>query len=145
MSEITNFSNSFLDSYISENRNKLDESLVSLRFMKEVDDFLELNKISQKDFANNVEYSEAFISQLMSGAKKFNASFINRLEKKYDLEVEFNIKSKKESNFISKISDSFIEININMLNSINDQDVWSSTNKPDEYYDLDISSYQLQG
>ena len=143
MSEVTKLSNNFLDSYITENRGKIDESLVSLRFMKEVDDFLDINNISQRDFANGIKYSEAFVSQLMSGVKNFNASFINRLEKKYDLKVEFKIKSRTTSNFISKISNSYIEININMFGSIKTQEVYSSLNNPDEFYLLDSSSYQL--
>lgn len=80
-----------IQSYIDTNREKIDESLVSLRLMKEIDNFTEFNKISNKDLAFGLGYSESYISQLMSGVKKFNASFINKFEKKYEVKVDFKI------------------------------------------------------
>ncbi len=101
--ELIEVSNLF-NTYVNENREKIDESLVSLRLMKEVDDFLCLNNINQRDFARDLEYSEAYISQLMSGTKKFNASFINKLEKLYNIIIEFNIKYKNTKSKRYKIS-----------------------------------------
>jgi plasmid maintenance system antidote protein VapI len=122
-----------MQSYIDSNRSKLDESLVSLRLMKEIDDFLEINNVNQRDFASCLGYSEAYISQLMSGTKKFNTSFINKLEKKYDLEVQFKINCRKESNYFSKLSNSSVEISINIFTSI-----LSST---DNFYSIE-NNYQ---
>lgn len=83
-----------IQSYLDENREKIDEALVSLRFMKEIDEFLDFTNVSQREFASSIGYSEAYVSQLMSGTKKFNSSFINKFEKKYDVEISFKIKSK---------------------------------------------------
>ncbi|MFZ2283070.1 MAG: helix-turn-helix transcriptional regulator [Lutibacter sp.] len=137
-------SNNFLTSYIEENRVKIDEALVSLRLMKEVDDFLDVNYISQRDFAKNIGYSEAFVSQLMSGTKKFNASFINRFEKIYDLKIDFKIKTKKESDFISKMSNSSIEININFIALIESKNIFSFENNPSEFSEFNSDLLKLE-
>ena len=110
-----------INSFITQNRTKLDEALVSLRFMKEVDDFLDQNEISQREFAEFLGYSEAFVSQLMSGTKKVNASFINRLEKSFDVIVKFNIVNKHESDFFARFYNNSIVVNINAqeMNSTN--------------------------
>lgn len=123
-----------MQSYIDSNRTKLDESLVSLRLMKEIDDFLEINNVNQRDFASCLGYSEAYISQLMSGTKKFNTSFINKLEKKYNLEVNFKINCKKESNYFSKISNSSVEISINIFTN-------RSTISTENFYSIE-NNYQ---
>lgn len=105
-----------LKSYIDDNRSKIDESLVSLRFMKEVDDFLDFNDISQRKLAEDIGYTEAYISQLMSGVKKINTSFINKFEKKYDIKVEFKIRPKRDFNYIISFPNTYAEINLNMHN-----------------------------
>ncbi|QIE58634.1 helix-turn-helix transcriptional regulator [Rasiella rasia] len=126
-------SSGFLTSYIKENKSKIDESLVSLRLMKEVDDFLDINCISQRSFADDIGYSEAYISQLMSGVKKFNTSFINRLEKKYNLRIEFKLNPKNECKFISKLSNTTIEFRITNFNLIQSEKNFSSNNNPLDY------------
>ncbi len=80
-----------IQSYIDENREKIDEALVSLRLMKEIDWFLDLENISNKKLAEDLGYSESFISQLMSGVKKANVSFINKFEKKYNAKINFSL------------------------------------------------------
>jgi len=113
-----NYSDS-LNTYIDENRDKIDEALVSLRLMKEIDDFMEINKISQRDFADKLFYTESFVSQLMSGTKKINTKFINRFEKTYDLKIEFKIKPNDSSDFISRLtSNSTIQVNVEVVNLI---------------------------
>jgi plasmid maintenance system antidote protein VapI len=101
-----------INTFITQHRNKLDEALVSLRFMKEIDLFLDQNEISQREFAEFLGYSESFISQLMSGTKKVNTSFINRLEKTFDVSVKFNIIEKNRSDYFVKFYDSSIAVNI---------------------------------
>ena len=144
MKEVINNSSSSLNSYIENNRTKIDESLVSLRLMKEVDDFLDINNISQRDFADNIGYSEAFVSQLMSGTKKFNSSFINRFEKVYDIKIDFKIKSKNTSNYISKISNSHIEININILDLTHSENSFSFESKANEFFEFDSEYLTLE-
>ncbi|MEH6618509.1 helix-turn-helix transcriptional regulator [Maribacter arcticus] len=145
MKEIINNSSSSLNSYIENNRTKIDESLVSLRLMKEVDDFLDVNEISQRDFADNIGYSEAFVSQLMSGTKKFNASFINRFEKVYDIKIDFKIKSKSTYDFISKISNAPIEININILGLTDSENIYSLDNRVTEFSEFHSGYLTLEG
>lgn len=127
-----------IQSYLDENREKIDEALVSLRFMKEIDEFLDMTNVSQREFASSIGYSEAYISQLMSGTKKFNSSFINKFEKKYDVEVSFKIKSKDEGSYFTEISSSSsLQINVNILTVISADNVYSFENKYQDYFKLE--------
>lgn len=92
-----------IQSYIEKNREKLDESLVSLRIMKEVDRFLDYQKLSNKDLAVKLGYSESYISQLMSGVKNVNVSFINRFEKCFSTRLDFHVYLKNEKQLLNKI------------------------------------------
>lgn len=105
-----------IQSYIDKNREKIDESLVSLRLMKEVDMFLDANNIPNKLLAKDLGYSESFISQLMSGVKKINTSFINKFEKNYKVRVIFSIvkEDEKDDNIISISSKSFLNVDFNV-------------------------------
>lgn len=96
--------NSSIQSYIEKNREKLDEALVSLRLIKEVDTFLDNNSISNKELAINLGYSQSFISQLMSGVKKINTSFINKFEKTYNVRVIFTIEKQDTDDIFKTIS-----------------------------------------
>ena len=144
MSEIINTSVISMQSYIDSNRNKLDESLVSLRLMKEVDDFLDINNVNQSDFACALGYSEAYVSQLMSGTKKFNTSFINKIEKAYEIEINFKIKSREESNFFSKFSNSTIEISVNIFNSFPTDNIYKLENSYHDYFQLNSDFLKLE-
>lgn len=104
-----------INTYLDSNRNKIDETLVSLRLLKEVDDFIAENNISQRDFAKELGYSEAFISQLMSGTKKVNTAFINRFEKTYNLFIKFTIHEQKNViNDWKTIKNDAIEMHLNV-------------------------------
>jgi len=106
-----------IQSYLEINRDKLNESLVSLRLMKEIDLFLEEKNLSNKTMALDLGYSESFISQLMSGVKKINTSFINKFEKNYNVRIDFSIvKEEQEDNFFSISSMSYLNINLNISN-----------------------------
>lgn len=118
MSELTKrFS---IQSYTDKNRDKIDESLVSLRFMKQVDEFLDHKNFSNKDLASKLGYSESYVSQLMSGVKKVNTAFINKFEKFYDAKIEFRIYLNNERSFVSSHKENnFCQINFNLnLNRI---------------------------
>ena len=145
MKEVVNSTSNSFNSYREDNRMKIDESLVSLRLMKEVDDFLDINQISQRDFANSIGCSEAFISQLMSGTKKFNASFINKFEKRYDIKIDFKIKSKRSMDFISKISNAHIEINVNILDLTHSNKLYSLQNRANEFSEFNSQYLTLEG
>ncbi len=87
---IQSYSNE-INSLIEKHRVDINESLVSLRFLKELDFFMEEQNLAKKDLAEDLGVSRAFVSQLMSGTKKINVGFINRLEKKYNIEFKVNI------------------------------------------------------
>lgn len=92
-----------IQSYTDEHREKIDESLVSLRFMKEVDTLLDYKNLSNRDLASKLGCSESYISQLMTGVKKINTSFINKLEKKLDVKVDFRFFLKKEECYLQSL------------------------------------------
>lgn len=116
MSEVTKrFS---IQSYLDNNREKIDESLVSLRVMKEVDRFLDYEKLSNKDLAIKLGYSESYVSQLMSGVKNINVSFINKFEKSFDAKLDFKIYLKNEDIYLHKLDERVqfnLDINLNMF------------------------------
>lgn len=93
-----------ISKYIETNRTKIDEALISLRLMKQIDSFIEYKNINQKQLAIDLDISPAFISQLMSGVKKINTSFINRFEKTYNVKFKFIIQENEaEYIFIESI------------------------------------------
>lgn len=139
MKKVIENSNNSLCSYIENNRTKIDEALVSLRLMKKIDEFLEISSISQRDFASNIGCSEAYISQLMSGTKKFNTSFINNFEKKYNLIVDFKIRPKNEYTFTSKFATSHIVINVTLVRMIHSENVFSFESKPNDFFEFNSS------
>lgn len=120
-----------INTFIVQNRTKLDEALVSLRLMKEVDEFLDENEISQRELSEFLGYSEAFVSQLMSGTKKFNASFINRLEKSFNVIVKFNIVHKDKGNYITSFYNNSIVVDFNS-NEMNPTNLVYSISVDDE-------------
>ena len=71
------------------NDTDFDESLLSLKFMKEIDLFLSNKNLAQKIFAKKIGVSAAYVSQLMTGMKKVNVSFLNKIEQEFN--VEFNV------------------------------------------------------
>lgn len=138
MKDIINSTKS-INSYIDTNRTKIDEALVSLRLMKQVDDFLDMNAISQREFATDLGYSEAFISQLMSGTKKINTSFINRFEKVYNLKINFQIEAKNNAHFITKFSNSFLEINISVISLGQNKNTFFLENNPNDFLKSELN------
>lgn len=115
MKRVQKDTSTILNSYIDENRRKIDEALVSLRLMKKIDDFLYVNQISQKQFSNKIGCSESYISQLMSGVKKINTRFINKFEKSFGLKVDFDLKLDNSEDYLLKVSDTPVTINVNMI------------------------------
>jgi len=137
--------NSSIQSYIDINRDKIDESLVSLRFMKEIDTFLDTKNISNKSLAMDLGCSESFISQLMSGVKKINTSFINKFEKNYNVKIKFSIESDEQYNFIYKSSKSTIIVSLNISSTNSNNPITSKVFKDSEYVNYEeLSTCILQ-
>ena len=85
-----------LNSYVDTNRDKIDSALVSLRIIKQIDNFMDYHEISQKNLSNKLDVSESYVSQLMSGTKKINVNLISKFEKRYNVEFDFKIKIKNK-------------------------------------------------
>ncbi len=94
-----------IQSYVEKNREKIDESLVSLRIMKEIDNFLDYKKLSNKDLANSLGFSESYISQLMSGVKSVNVSFLNKFERAFSVKYGFNIYLEDEESNLHRLQE----------------------------------------
>lgn len=127
------------ENYLTDNRIKLDESLVSLRLMKVIDDYLIEKKLTKREFAREIKCTESYVSQLMSGTKKFNVSFINKFEEKYNMEVCFVLKDKKKSKYdalynmsnifhFSYASNSKLEMSSEVIRLVESDGVYSFTN-----------------
>lgn len=99
MNNLQNKFENSISSYVDSNREKIDVALLSLRIIKQIDTFLDINNISQKELADKLGVSEAFISQLMSGSKKINVQLLNKFEKRFNVEFDFKLKDK--STYIS--------------------------------------------
>lgn len=121
--------NNTLMSFIEDNRTKIDESLVSLRFMKQIDVFLDNNNLNQRDLASDLAISEAFVSQLMTGSKKVNVSFLNKIEKKYDIEFKVSIKNKNSKYKVIELTNSPTLIKLNTVINNDISYSWSDISK----------------
>lgn len=134
-----------IQSYIDNNREKIDESLVSLRVMKEVDRFLDYQKLSNKDLAIKLGYSEPYISQLMSGVKNMNVSFVNKFEKCFDAKFDFKIYLKNEEVYLHKLDERIqfnLDVNINMFFVNNEQSKFSFTQKSKSMFNVTDVEYE---
>jgi len=110
MSNLKIFEQNSLNSYVDNNREKIDAALVSLRIVKQIDNFLDYNELNQKDLANKLEVSEAFVSQLMSGSKKINVQILNKFEKKFNVEFEFKLRSKNSMYSVIEVVNNSLEL-----------------------------------
>jgi transcriptional regulator with XRE-family HTH domain len=135
--------NNFLSTYADKNRTKIDEALVSLRFMKQIDTFLDLNNLNQKELANDLDTSPAFISQLMSGTKKINTSFINKFEKKYNIEFKVLIQSNDSEYRIIECVQSSIEIKLNISAFVENKNSYSFQNNSENLFEFHSNFNQI--
>ena len=131
--------NIYIQSFIDKNRERIDESLVSLRLMKEIDLYLDCRNLSNKDLANDLGYSESFISQLMSGVKKVNPSFINKFEKKYN--VKFNFVLQEDIDYFSELSMSYLKCNLFDSKDAKYQTIFTSNYEDVEYEIIESSCF----
>lgn len=141
MDKLNNQNLNDIQGYLNSEDTSIDESLVSLKFMKEIYNFMELNDINQKEIAHNIGYTESYISQLLSGVKKINISFMNKLENEYNVDFQINIVPR--ANCIYRTAPSKInQVNLFSLNvyqfntnSDNDIGVWKKS-RNDDYVKL---------
>ncbi|MGA9212356.1 helix-turn-helix domain-containing protein [Kaistella sp.] len=116
----------------------MDESLVSLRFLKEIDDYLEYKNLTNRDLANALGFSESYISQLMTGVKKINISFINKFEKNFNLEFDIKIKDCTKNNFFRfNTANTVYEINILVNTNISSSNFFQHKFYNENFMDVD--------
>lgn len=101
--------NNLLTSYVEDNRDKIDTALVSLRIVKQIDNYLDNINCNQKDLAIALGVTESYVSQLMSGSKKVNVQLINRFEKEFNVEFNFHIERKNPTYTTIRIVNSDVE------------------------------------
>lgn len=143
-SEIANITS--IQSYVNKNRNNIDESLVSLRVMRQIDDYLDYKNITNRELADKLQYTESYISQLMSGVKKVNVSFLNKFEQTYNVEFDFKIKLLEENlKVLNAIHDKVINVinfNLNIININSSSSFEFKTSNKDlfEYEDVEFEN-----
>lgn len=135
-----------IQSYVNKNRNNIDEALVSLRVMKQIDDFLHYKCENNRELAKRLGYTESYVSQLMTGVKKVNCSFINKFEKEYKVEFDFKIKlfEEEKDKVFNKIQDSIINvihININTI-TINHASYFEVKTSNKDYYEYEDAEFE---
>lgn len=132
-----------IQSYADKNRNSIDEALVSLRVMKQIDDFLEYKNVTNRELAKKLDYTESYISQLMSGVKKINVSFINKFEKKFNVEIDFKIKLIEENfKILNSIDNKMINIiNLNIVTINNNSSSYAFNVKSTDFFDYEDAEF----
>ncbi len=136
MDQLIQYNN--FESYPDQNKNDIDESLVSLRFLKQIDDYLEIRNLKNRDLANALGFSESYISQLMTGVKKINISFINKFENKFNLEFDIKIKDCSNRNFFRFNNvNSVYEINVFLNTNISDNHLFHHTFNNGHFLDVE--------
>jgi len=132
-----------IQSYVDKNRNSIDEALVSLRVMKQIDDFLEYKNVTNRELAKKLDYTESYVSQLMSGVKKVNVSFINKFEKKFNVEIDFKIKLIEENfKILNSIENQMINlINLNIITINNNSSSFAFNAKSTDFFDYEDAEY----
>jgi|GEM_PF-6451610 len=84
---------------------KMNEAMVSLRVMRQIDDYLTYLEMTNREFADRLEVNESYISQLMTGTRRVNIAFLNKIEEVFNVKFIFKIDHKKTS--LSMTQDEF--------------------------------------
>lgn len=114
MSNLTVKNEYSLESYMRENHKEIEDSMISIRLMKQVDDFISDHDIKKSSLAERLGVSKSYITQLMTGVKKFNVSFIQKFESSYNVEIDFKIKPVDDYITLQSSFDSFSEFDIKL-------------------------------
>jgi len=116
----------------------IDKHILSAKFLSEIQKHLETADMKKKDFAELMDVSASFITQLFTGDKMVSMEFLSNAQKK--LNIEFTISSINYSN--ENILNGEIKI-IQLRSSSIDKKV-TYTEYPEETFDLNsqnINSY----
>lgn len=131
-----------LTKHIDSNRNKIETALVSLRFVKEIDVFLYNNNLTQKEFADKMNVSGSYISQLMTGTKRINMEFIKNFEKYFNIEFKISLTSVNSEYSIIEMVNNPIQLKSNREQFSVFED-YSFSNKSDFVYLLNEDSHSF--
>lgn len=74
----------------SEEKFEFQKEILSLKFVKVIENFLAQNKISKKEFANAMDYSPSYVSQIFCAHKYVNMDFL--VKSQNVLNLPFDIK-----------------------------------------------------
>tara|TARA_R110002126_G_scaffold263187_1_gene406187 strand:+ start:234 stop:650 length:417 start_codon:yes stop_codon:yes gene_type:complete len=102
------------------------KEILSLKFVKVIENFLVQNKISKKDFAKTMDYSPSYISQIFSANKFVNIDFLVKAQNA--LKMPFEVK-------LGDYNNSYMDIVYNSRH-----DILKSSNKGySQYKNMDYS------
>jgi transcriptional regulator with XRE-family HTH domain len=80
---------------------ELEEKILSARFLSQIEEYLDSNKMSKKDFAKKLGVSASFISQLFTGDKIASLKFMAKIQLK--LGIKFYISTVNQYDMEIKI------------------------------------------
>lgn len=73
-----------------EEKFEFQKEILSLKFVKVIENYLNQNKISKKDFAKSTGYSQSYVSQVFCAHKYVNMDFL--VKSQNALELPFDVK-----------------------------------------------------
>lgn len=108
-----------IENFVQTNRENIDESLVSMRIMKQVEELMDSLELNKKQLAKELGFSQAHITNLFIGNKNVNMKFISRIEKRFNVIVDIKIQAK---DFVKKSQDNSVHIIQFNLNNVSTGD-----------------------
>lgn len=81
--------NQMLEFKSSNEKAKLEEELLSLKFISTIEELLEQNDVNRSDLANILDSSKSYVSQVFSGDKMLNIRILAKIQRA--LNVSFKL------------------------------------------------------
>lgn len=106
--------NQMLEFKSSKEKAKLEEELLSLKFIATIEELLEQNDVNRSDLANILDSSKSYVSQVFSGDKMLNIRILARIQRA--LNVSFKLYAVDNNRF------QFEKVSCNLHRRINLQD-----------------------
>ena len=106
--------NQMLEFKSSNQKAKLEEELLSLKFIATIEELLEQNDVNRSDLANILDTSKSYVSQVFSGDKMINIRILAKIQRA--LNVSFKLYAVDNNRF------QFEKVSCNLHRRINLQD-----------------------
>jgi transcriptional regulator with XRE-family HTH domain len=106
--------NQMLEFKSSNQKAKLEEELLSLKFIATIEELLEQNDVNRSDLANILDSSKSYVSQVFSGDKMINIRILAKIQRA--LNVSFKLYAVDNNRF------QFEKVSCNLHRRINLQD-----------------------